>query len=182
MQPRTSERVIKVVRPSYREVDHVYAQEQCVIECIQEPAGERLVGGGEHSEDEQLAIRSDPQTLFGEPGDHAGHEGPVADLVVDGGVGGPVGALTHVAEVRVLIGQPGVEDRHLDGLPRAAAGLRFGGDGGGDEINKSEVVHARQSATVDGRGGRTVGKRMSSSPSTPRLMLSHLECTPLVSK
>lgn len=60
----------------------------------------------------QVGIGREPQAV-GARGDHAGHEGAVAERVVQRALARPVGALADAPEVRVVARQPCVEHRHL---------------------------------------------------------------------
>ena len=59
----------------------------------------------EHSEDVNFCIRGEAETLSAR-GDDSGHEGAVAQLIVQSLLVRPVGALTDLAEVGMIFGQP----------------------------------------------------------------------------
>ena len=84
-----------------------------VVEGVEEPRGVRDLVLGEDPKHVELGVGCEPQALLG-GGHHAGHEGAVSQLVLQGLLVGPVGPLLDTPEVRVSLAQPRVENGHSD--------------------------------------------------------------------
>ena len=92
---------------------------------------------GEDPKDVQFGVGGEAEAV-GLAGDHARHERAVADGILQGSLRGPVGALLHPAEVRVVLLQTRVEDGHLDAFACRAGGSGDVASGSGRGLNAAQ--------------------------------------------
>lgn len=100
------------IRPADRQIEHVDAFEESIVESVEKPGGVGSLIAGEHLEHIQVDVGRQAEAFAIAAGDETAHERAVPDPIVRIVLVGPVDSFAHVLEVRMRGLETRVEHGH----------------------------------------------------------------------